>query len=53
MTTRDLAKELNTSSSTITGYETGKTLILTAFAFQLCKNHNVSMDNLLGRKKNN
>lgn len=30
---RNLAKELNTSSSTICAYEQGKTLILTAFAY--------------------
>lgn len=36
LTLRDLAKELNTTSSTISAYETGKTLILTAFAYQIC-----------------
>lgn len=44
LTLRDLAKELNTTSSTISAYETGKTLILTAFALQLCKKYNLSMD---------
>lgn len=41
---RSLAKELNTTSSTISAYETGKTCILTAFAYQICKKYNVSMD---------
>lgn len=46
---RDLAKELNTTSSTISAYETGKNLILTAFALQLCKKYNLSMDWLYGK----
>lgn len=41
---RDLAKTLNTTQSTIWAYETGKTLILTAFAYQICVKYNVSMD---------
>lgn len=49
LTLRDLAKELNTTSSTISAYETGKTLILTAFALQLCKKYNLSMDWLYGK----
>ena len=44
LTLRQLAKELNTTSSTISGYETGKNLILTAFSLQLCKKYNLSMD---------
>ncbi len=44
LTLRDLAKELNTTSSTISAYETGKTLILTAFAYQICIKYNVSLD---------
>lgn len=51
LTLRDLAKELNTSSSTISAYETGKTLLLTAFAYQICKTYNISMDDLYGRTK--
>lgn len=47
---RDLAKALNTTQSTIWAYETGKTLILTAFAYQICVKYNVSMDWLCGRK---
>ena len=50
-TLRDLAKELNTTSSTISAYETGKTLILTAFAYQICIKYNVSLDWLCGKRK--
>lgn len=46
----DLAKSLNTTQSTIWAYETGRTLILTAFAYQICVKYNVSMDWLCGRK---
>ncbi len=49
LTLRDLAKVLNTTSSTISAYETGKTLILTAFAYQICKKYKVSLDWLCGR----
>lgn len=38
LTLRDLAKVLNTTSSTISAYETGKTLLLTAFAIEIAKN---------------
>ena len=50
LTLRQLAKQLNTSSSTISAYETGKTLILPAFAIQICKKYHVSMDWLYGKK---
>jgi len=48
LTLRDLAKKLNTSSSTISSYETGKTLILSAFAYQMASKYKISMDWLLG-----
>ena len=48
---RTLAKELNTTPSTISAYENGKTLILTAFAFQLCKQYNISIDWLVGKRE--
>ena len=51
LTLSDLAKELNTTSSTISAYETGKTLILTAFAYQICIKYNVSLDWLCGKRK--
>lgn len=51
LTLRDLASELNTTSSTISAYETGKTLVLTAFAYQICTKYNVSLDWLCGKVK--
>ena len=50
LTQRDLAKVLNTTQSVIWAYETGRTLILTAFAYELCKKYNLSMDWLCGKK---
>ena len=50
LTLKDLAKELNTTSSTISAYETGKTLILTVFTYQIAKKYNISLDWLLGKK---
>ena len=49
LTLRDLACELNTTSSTISAYETGKTLIITAFAYQICVKYKVSLDWLCGK----
>lgn len=46
---RELAKKLGTTQSVIYGYENGKFLILTAFAYQICVKYNVSMDWLCGR----
>ncbi len=51
LTMRELANILNTTSSTISAYESGKTLILTVFAFQICQRYNLSMDIFLGRVK--
>lgn len=50
----DLAKLLNTSHSTISAYENGKTLILTVFAYSIATKFNISLDWLCGRidKKN-
>ena len=44
-----LASFLNTSHSTISAYESGKTLILTSFAYQICKRYNISLDWLCGK----
>ena len=44
-----LATKLNTTHSTISAYESGKTLILTAFAFQICKEYGISLDWICGR----
>lgn len=49
LTLRELAKELKTSHSTINAYELGQTLILTAFAYQICKKYKVSLDWLCGK----
>ena len=49
ITQKDLANALNTSQSTISAYENGKTIILTAFALQIVKDYNVSLDWLCGR----
>lgn len=49
LTQKDLANFLNTTQSTISAYESGKTLILTAFAYQLAKKYNISMDWLCGK----
>lgn len=52
LTLRKLAEQLNTTSSTISAYETGKTLILTAFAIQICQKYKISMDWLYGKRDN-
>lgn len=44
-----LAKKIHTSHSTISGYESGKNMILTAFAYEICRKYNISMDYLTGR----
>ena len=49
LTIRDLAKILNTTPSTIFSYEKGNTLILTSFAYQICKHFHLSLDWLCGR----
>lgn len=49
LTLRDLAEILNTSSSTISAYETGKILILTSFALEICKKYKLSLDWLCGK----
>lgn len=48
-TQQDLAKLFNTTQSTISAYENGKTIILTAFLYTMCKEFNVSMDYIIGR----
>ena len=49
ITQKELANYLNTSHSTISSYESGKTMLLTSFAYQLCKKYNISLDWLCGR----
>lgn len=48
---KDLAALLNTSQSTISAYEAGKTIILTAFALEIVKKYKISLDWLCGRKE--
>lgn len=47
-----LANQLNTTHSVISAYENGKTLILTAFLYQICKKWNVSMDDMCSNNIN-
>lgn len=51
LTQKELAIFLNTTPSTICAYENGKTLILTSFAYQICKKYNISMDYICGLVK--
>ena len=51
LTQNDLAKILNTSQSTISAYESGKTLVLTAFVYSLAHEFNMSVDKLCARAK--
>lgn len=51
-TQENLAKMLNTTHSTISAYENGKTLILTAFLYQICEHYQVSMDKICQNEKN-
>lgn len=48
---KQLSIFLNTTQSTVNAYESGKTLILTSFAYQISKQYNVSMDWLCGVTK--
>jgi len=51
LTQEKLATLLNTTHSTISAYENGKTLILTVFALEICKNYNYSLDWLCNKEK--
>lgn len=53
ITQEELANILNTTHSTISAYENGKTTILTAFAYEICKRYNISIDYLCGRINKN
>ena len=44
ITQTDLANLVNTSQSTMSSYENGKTTILTAFLYSICKRYKVSAD---------
>ena len=49
ITQQELATKLHTTHSTISAYENGKTMILTAFALQLVKDYDISLDWLCGK----
>lgn len=49
LTQKALAKLLNTSQSTISSYESGNTMILTAFLYEMCIKLNVSMNYIVGK----
>ena len=46
----ELANILNTSQSTICSYEKGKTVILTAFLYEMCSKLGESADYIIGRR---
>ena len=50
LTQKQVADLLNTSQSTISSYENGKTVILTAFLYELCIKLNVSADYIVGKR---
>lgn len=49
LTQEQLANVLNTTHSTISAYENGKTLILTIFLYEIAKKFNVSIDYLCNK----
>lgn len=49
LTQEKLAKEINTTHSTISEYEHGKYMMLTAFAYNIAKKYKISLDWLCGR----
>lgn len=51
LTQLQLAKVLNTTQSTISAYENGKTMILTAFVYQIARKYGVSVDYLCAREE--
>ncbi len=49
LTQQELASILHTTHSTISAYESGKTMLLTAFALQIVRDYSISLDWLCGR----
>ena len=49
LTQEELAKDLNTTHSTISAYESGKTLILTSFVYEIAIKYKLSLDWLCGK----
>lgn len=50
-TQSEIANQCMISQTTYSNYEIGKYLINTLTLYTICKNHNISMDSFLGRKK--
>ena len=50
MTQKQIADECSISQTTYSNYELGITLITTLTLYTICKNHNLSVDQFLGRK---
>lgn len=53
LTQTQLANFLNTTQSTVSAYESGKTTLLTAFALQIIDKYDISLDWLCGRTDEN
>ena len=51
LTQSKIAKECMISQTTYSNYELGIRLITTLTLYTLCKKHNLSMDEIIGRKK--
>ena len=49
LTQKALAELVNTTQSTISSYESGNTMILTAFLYEMCLKLNVSMNYIVGK----
>ena len=49
LTQENLAFQLKTTFSVISGYETGRRLIATPFLYTICKKYKISADYLLGK----
>jgi len=52
LTQKKLADVLNTTQSTLTGYECGRYIIATPFLYTICTKYNISADYLLGKIDN-
>lgn len=53
ITQEEFALSINSSQASVHKYETGKTLITTSYALEFSKHYHYSLDELVGRKKNN
>ena len=53
ITQEKLAKEINTTHSTIAGYENKRCFIRTSFLINICKKYDISADYLLGKTNDN